>query len=159
MLSHPQVIHFPIALLLTAVLFDLISYLWQKEFFKKASLVLLGLGVLAAFVAVQTGQNAEEAVEHLPDIKALLHNHEEAAEMVLYLFSVAFVLQIGAFFVVKAKKIIYLLSTLIMLAGVVKIYQAGHFGGQMVFERGAGVKPYMESLEKNNPDQKEINQE
>ncbi len=150
MLSHPQVVHFPVALLLTAVLFDLLSYFWQKDFFRKVSLVLLGLGVVSAFVAVQTGKNAEEAVEHLPEIKVLLHNHEEAGEMVLYLFGLAFLVQIGTMFIHKAKKIIYILSTLIMLAGAYQIYKAGNFGGTLVYERGAGVKPYMEMLEKNN---------
>ena len=58
---HPMVVHFPIALLLASLLFDLIALRWRGQECRATSLSLLALGVLAALVALLTGHLAEEA--------------------------------------------------------------------------------------------------
>ena len=55
---HPQIIHFPIAILTLAVITELISFFWQKEFFSKMTFSLLLVGVITAFFAVQSGEAA-----------------------------------------------------------------------------------------------------
>jgi len=72
MFTHPQMVHFPISLLITAWIFEIISYFWNKESFSLASLILLVLGTIGAFIAVQTGESAEAAAEVIPGIGELL---------------------------------------------------------------------------------------
>lgn len=56
MLIHPLVVHFPIALLLTAAFFDLL-YLRQPDraTFRDTSYWLLGLGLAGALVSIAVG--------------------------------------------------------------------------------------------------------
>ncbi|HEV2359645.1 MAG TPA: DUF2231 domain-containing protein [bacterium] len=56
MLIHPLVVHFPIALWLTAAFFDVLGLRRPGEaLFREMAYWLLGLGVAAAFVAIAVG--------------------------------------------------------------------------------------------------------
>jgi uncharacterized membrane protein len=54
-LWHPLVVHFPVALWLTSLLFDLVFFKTQDRFFATTSRYLMGLGVLGAGVAMGLG--------------------------------------------------------------------------------------------------------
>jgi len=54
-LFHPQSVHFPIALLLTATLFDILYLLRPREIFPTMSSYLTGLGLVGAVVAAALG--------------------------------------------------------------------------------------------------------
>ena len=62
----------------------LLLALWRRQepwLFAGAALLLL-IGGGAAVVAEESGEGAEEAVEHLPGVsEALIHEHEERAEI------------------------------------------------------------------------------
>lgn len=56
MLIHPLVVHFPIALWLTAAFFDVLG--WRRPdraFFREAAYWLIGLGVLGGLVSIAAG--------------------------------------------------------------------------------------------------------
>ncbi len=54
-LLHPALVHFPIALWMTAALFDVL-YLWRRDpFFATGARYLIGLGLLGAGVAMAAG--------------------------------------------------------------------------------------------------------
>jgi uncharacterized membrane protein len=144
MFSHPQIIHFPIALLSFAVLTELISYFWQKDFFRKMTLVLLVAGVIAAFFAVQSGEAAMESLKDISSIKLLLAQHEDAGEKVLKIFGLVLFLKLTLLYLKKEILSLKIMITLLMLAGLFKIYQAGHFGGILVYEKGVGVEQLLE---------------
>jgi len=146
--THPQVVHFAIALLLTALLTDILSYFLQKEFFNRVTLFLLALGTVAAFAAVQTGQQAEEADEIISGIDAVLDQHENAGEWILRIFGAVLLMRIVLFVLKKEIAVVRLGLTLLMVVGAFFIYQAGLFGGQMVYSWGAGVEPVMEQYQK-----------
>ena len=86
MISHPQVVHFPIALLIVALLFEIISYFWRKEEFSLFSLILLTLGTIGAFIALQTGEAAAEIIDKITGIGSIILDHEETAEQVFYIY-------------------------------------------------------------------------
>ena len=50
---HPMVVHFPIALLLASILFDVLAFRWRSQQFRDTSFSLLVLGILAAGVALE----------------------------------------------------------------------------------------------------------
>ena len=147
MLFHPQIIHFPIAILTLAVITELISYFWQKEFFGKMTFSLILIGVITAFMAVQSGEAAVDSLNNISPIKPLLHQHEEAGEWVLKIFGFVLILKSILLYLKKEILPIKLCLTLLMLIGFLQIYQAGHFGGILVYEKGIGVK---QLFEKNN---------
>ncbi len=143
--EHPQIVHFPIAILSAAVLSDLISYFWQKDFFSKMTIALLVVGVIAAFIAVQSGETALDNLKNINSIKYLLSQHEEAGEKVLKIFGLVLFLKLILLYVKKEILLVKLMLTLVMFAGLFQIYQAGHFGGILVFEKGAGVQQLLET--------------
>lgn len=52
---HPMLVHFPIALLFTSVLFDLVFFFTGREEFKKGGFWLLILGWTAGLAAILSG--------------------------------------------------------------------------------------------------------
>lgn len=147
MIGHPQVVHFPIAILIVALLFEAVSCFWKKESFTLASLILLILGTIGAFVAMQTGEAAADIAKKITGIGSTLHEHEEMAELVAYLYLTITIIKAS---IMKFKKDIlpWRLFILVgMLVGTFFIFRVGHYGGQLVYEWGAGVKPLLEQLD------------
>jgi uncharacterized membrane protein len=62
---HPMVVHFPLALLATAIFFDFISFFLPKEkkwWTEEATAFLYGVGALAAIIVYYTGTLAADSV-------------------------------------------------------------------------------------------------
>ena len=78
---HPLVIHFPIALLLTAPVFVLLAMIQPKRgaSFGLSALVMLVLGTAAAFVAVETGEAAAELATRSEAINSAIESHASLA--------------------------------------------------------------------------------
>ncbi|MGD9489349.1 MAG: DUF2231 domain-containing protein [Calditrichaceae bacterium] len=150
MLSHAQVVHFPVALFLTAVLVELMSLFWQKSFFSKVSLLLLILGSVTAFWALITGDTAAEAVRHIDGIEPLLSTHQNAGKLAAWYFLFLTVFKTGLMKLGKDLLPWRLIVSMGLIFGAVLIYRTGLFGGKLVYERGAGVKPVMEKYLNNN---------
>ena len=66
---HPLMVHFPIALLLTAPLADLVAFVLKRPAFYRIGLWNLSLGTLGAGAAVRTGLWAAEIAKHTPEIE------------------------------------------------------------------------------------------
>ncbi len=65
---HPLLIHFPIALLLTSLLLDVLAAALKRPELHQVALWNLGLGVAGAGVAVWTGLRAAEIAKHSYEI-------------------------------------------------------------------------------------------
>ncbi len=153
MIGHPQVVHFPIALLIVALLFEITSYFWKKESFSLTSLILLALGTIGAFIALQTGEAAADIAKKITGIGSTLHEHEEMAELVFYLY---LVITIVKAILMRLKKDILPWRLFVlagMLIGAFFIFRVGHYGGQLVYEWGAGVKPVLEQIDRPTVDE------
>lgn len=86
---HPLVIHFPIALLIVAPLFVLLAVVVRsgRRWLGITALVLMALGTIASFVAVETGEAAAKAHHFTPRVEAIVEQHEELGETVRDLFT------------------------------------------------------------------------
>lgn len=65
---HPMLVHFPIALALTALLFDLGSYYLKKEWLNKTAISLTVLATLAAIAALLSGFFLTKPVAGLAEV-------------------------------------------------------------------------------------------
>ena len=79
---HPAVVHFPIALLMTAAPVAILGAITRKPTWQRAATVCLVVGAASSFMAVETGEEMEEA--DFVANKALIHEHEEMAEKTMY---------------------------------------------------------------------------
>jgi uncharacterized membrane protein len=144
-LWHPVTVHFPIALLLVATFFLMISFFCKaeyKRFFSSGSLALLILGVGGAWVGIYTGDLADGVVARKLCDPTVLKDHELAAETMTYLFTGAAVIYVFFYFGLFKSRLQLVLPYIIfacMLAGSVFLVRAGHLGALIVYQQGGGV--------------------
>ncbi|RPI72813.1 MAG: DUF2231 domain-containing protein [Ignavibacteriales bacterium] len=138
---HPRVVHFPIALLLTYVLFESLGAITKKEFLLKGAHLILLLGVIGAFAAVQTGERAEDAFEYWnKEASALMEIHEQYANITIWYFAVLLVIRTFLVFKKKFTNVFKYAFMVLAIVGAYFIYQTGDHGGRMVYEHGIGTK-------------------
>jgi len=134
---HPMLVHFPIALLFASVLFDILATWVKRETFRDGALCLLVLGLLGGIAAASSGDWAEEMAEQAGIAESLIDTHETFAVATLGIFGV---LLLGRLLLrnqlTPTTAIPYFLVAAI---GLGTLSATGHFGGDLVYEHGAGV--------------------
>ncbi|MCX6551761.1 MAG: hypothetical protein NTY02_12300 [Acidobacteria bacterium] len=144
---HPLIIHFPVALLLIAPVFLLLSMVVRRHAtgFAVSALVLLVFGTAAAFVAVSTGEAAAELADRTDAITAAIMRHSALAEQARNIFAaitvIFAVLLVLPLFVKRMAKpgvqvAVSLVVLIAVLAGGLQIAAAAHQGGMLVHKLG-----------------------
>ena len=134
---HPMLVHFPIALLFASVLFDILATWVKRETFRDGALWLLVLGLLGGIAAAITGDWAEEMAEQAGIAESLIDTHETFAVATLGIFGVLLLGRLLLRNQLTTKTAIpYFLVAAI---GLGTLSATGHFGGDLVYEHGAGV--------------------
>lgn len=143
---HPAVVHFPIALLLTAAAFDaacvvLRGFLWLDRT-AAALLTLGGIGLGAAYLS---GQRAAEAAAPVTGTaQGVLADHADLALLTLWAGSAAvilrlFVIWLGRDDLEVRLGIFRLLALFLVFATAGLLVFTAYHGGLLVFEHGIGV--------------------
>lgn len=79
---HLMINHFPIILPFIAIITRIIAHVIKSDSMRRYALGILIVGAITSFIAMQSGERAEEIVEELPGIsETYIHNHEESAEI------------------------------------------------------------------------------
>jgi uncharacterized membrane protein len=96
---HPQIVHFAIALLVTGVVFRMVSLSGKLAFTNPSALVLILTGTVAAVLAAKSGTEAHGPVERIPGARAAVQEHEEWGERTRTVLLIIAAFEIGAFVV------------------------------------------------------------
>lgn len=154
---HPKIIHFPIALFIVYTFLETVGLIFKKAVFTKAAFIILILGIVGAFAAVLTGNQAEEIWKGWSSSsKSLLEEHETFATITLWYFFVVAILR--TMFVINVEirnkfhehaSKLKMGFVVLALVGCYFVYQTGEHGGKLVYKHGVGVsvKP---AVEQNN---------
>lgn len=135
---HPMLVHFPIALLITSVLFDAACTLFKRDSLREGALWLLALGFLGGIGSVLSGGMAEEVAEKAGVAKALIERHETWAYVTMGVFGVLLAVRLFLRNQFSARTLaVYLVIAAI---GLGTLSVTGYFGGDLVYEHGAGVR-------------------
>jgi len=145
--SHPVLVHFPIALLCLAFLFDVIGILAKSQSFRSAGLYCLVAGAVGSVLAVLSGRITPEAREHggregvralqshLPLIQRLFSGRRvEIHEHWAYVLLVIVALWLAARIAVHLNRLRR--QELAMVAGalaLVVLLITGYYGGELVY--------------------------
>lgn len=134
---HPLIVHFPIALLLTAWALEALGLLLRRPTLYLISLWNLCLGTLGAIAAVLSGLQAERVAKHSFEIWQVMERHKQLGFITLALA----ILLAGWRLVrkdhlnLRARVISFLLLGVLTLS----VSFGAYLGGKLVFELGVGT--------------------
>jgi uncharacterized membrane protein len=133
---HPIVVHFPIALIVIAACYDLISILVKRRLSAKQGFWLWVFAFLTAWLAVGTGPG-----EAARGITNLIHYHSKLADVTTALAFVMVVFRGFLMFIKKETPLsLLILYSLLSLMCMIAVLSTGYYGGEMVYDQGIGVK-------------------
>ena len=142
---HPLVVHFPIALLMSAALFYALALVFRKDTLTATAFSLLILGALSACVVAGTGLYAEDGVmvsfsvrEHLLDVHERFMLVTTGLSIILTVWAV-----IARPFPKKGRPIFLLL----FLALLVVMTLGADYGARMVYDYNAGGNACSQPIE------------
>ncbi|NQV38919.1 MAG: DUF2231 domain-containing protein [Candidatus Marinimicrobia bacterium] len=137
---HPYLVHFPIALTLTAFGFYVIFIFTKKAEFHLFSIYSLAISIITAFFAGISGEKAVvlQSITN-PDVLRIIQQHETFANISIWgsiLVMILWIFGINKLTIESSLKWIIL----VLLTGlVVSVLITGQFGGRLVYIHGVGV--------------------
>lgn len=137
---HPFVVHFPIALLVVAVLFDL-ARLWftKQSWLHNAVIALYTTGTIGLIAAFLSGRQAVETVSVTGDAVPVVTSHEDWALYTLIFFGIFTATRLWTWWKDIEKG--WLLPALIApaLIGTGMLWYTGELGAKLVYKHGVAV--------------------
>ncbi len=134
---HALLNDFPIALLVTAVFFDLLALATRRAVLRQVGFSLMLVGALGAIVAVVSGLQAEEHIAHGEAVHQVMGTHEQFALISLGVFGV-----LALWRLFRERRMGAVERTVIVIAslgGTGVLFATGLYGGRLVFEHAAGI--------------------
>jgi len=140
---HPALVHFPIVLILVGAVAAVAAAFLRRGHLPLMAAILLGLGALGALAAVQTGEEEGGLAGMMPEsTETILDEHEDWAETTRSLAIVAAILAAASAGLIRFPRTARALGAVTAFAALAAAYavaQAGHYGGQLVYQHGVGI--------------------
>ncbi len=133
---HPMVVHFPIVLLILAVLLQLIQLFTLNRTMDWVILLMVGSGFIGAYIASTLVHPHTEGLTEIA--QGVLDQHDKYAEWTLWSSALAAVLKIVSLYWLKLKRGFEIAVFLIMAFSAYSVSEAGHYGSQLVYIEGVG---------------------
>ena len=133
-LLHPKLVHFPIALFSTALIFEILSRLFNKKLLSEAAILIYCFVSVFTPVVVYSGL-AEQARLHLNH--PVLIQHKTFALLTLWVS----LLSLPFLWLINKSRPQVLKNTFLVILIIINltVAVAGYYGGKMVYEYGVGV--------------------
>jgi uncharacterized membrane protein len=133
--SHPPFVHFPSALLPTALVFDVLSHIDADLTFTRAAFYNIVLGLTVAFLAAVTG-----LVDYLPMVagsrKRIIGTRHLIAQLcAVSLFALSLLVRVVDFDATQTP----IGAMLLAAVGAVVLTAGNYFGGTLVYRQGMRV--------------------
>lgn len=153
---HPMLVHFPIAILSIAILFDFLSFFLsekQKWRLPEITAYLYGVGAVTAIVVYFTGQAAADNVFLSTGAESVLNTHADWAWWTVWYYGIYALVRILVTWQisVKCRRGVHILFFVFSLVGFFLLFQTGDNGAKLVFKHGVGVQ-VQDAGERNNAD-------
>ncbi|HGY55713.1 MAG TPA: DUF2231 domain-containing protein [Caldithrix abyssi] len=138
---HPLIIHFPIALLIIAVLADLAANLFKKyEWLQPAALSLYTLGALGTVAAYLSGKQAADIVDLPTPSYPVISEHADLALYTMLFFGIYAVIRLFLRWKSLDQKSLVSWGLFFIAAGGLFLVKAtADHGGELVYRFGVGT--------------------
>ena len=145
MFWHPMIVHFPIALLLSAVVLDAAGFALKRPGLTQGGFYALCLGCAGAVAAYFSGGSAKSALVRTPEIRTLVGLHQSAALAVVGLSGLLVLFRLWNVHRLHGKPVGLYFAGAVLLVAAVSI--TGWYGGEVVYRHGGGVQaPAVEAV-------------
>lgn len=145
---HAMIIHFPIVLLMTGFLSEVVSLFQKRIFFRTAAFYLLLLGTFGTIFSYISGNAAGSGIQE-GTLGKIIHLHKQAATFALWLSVITAMVYIVIFTSGQDNKWIKVVIFILFTATVAAIARTGYWGGQLVYKHGAGIELGLPGLNEN----------
>lgn len=145
---HPLIVHFPIAILILAVVFDFMSLILKNQkWLSKTTLTLFVIGALGALFAFYTGHEAASHLQIPKNMMATLEAHEEWAEYTVWYFTLFAIFRlILSWFNKNRISPTSVIAFLLGFVGLFLLYKTGQNGGKLVYKYNLGTEAYRKEI-------------
>ena len=138
---HPMLVHFPIALLITAVFLDFFFLILKKDWLRNSVMTLFILAALASLITYLSGGQAVDSVSVPMNAELTASYHADWALYTLLYFSIYTAVRAFLFWKkLDIKRFIAILLFLAGLAGSALLAKTADLGGKLVYKYGVGTK-------------------
>ena len=139
---HPLLIHFPIVLLIGAVVLDLIAVIAHRSrTLQLTAIATYVLGAVAVYVAFETGQDAAETVGMPAAAEPTLDEHMEWATYLVWFFGIYAGLRLVLLWLTWTGRVgLRVLMLAIGAGGLFLLLQTAEHGAELVYRHGVGVQ-------------------
>lgn len=131
---HPLIVHFPVALFITALGMEVLSWILKKEALHQAAYYNYLLGIAGGVAAVLAAWFDGQVLKH-----PVFYTHKTLAY-----WTVGFALACAVIlFLVKrrkSKKVFRIIFFIFLFLTAVFVSLTGYYGGRLVYEYGVGVQ-------------------
>lgn len=144
---HPALVHFPIALLVTAFAVDVACLVLRRQrWLDRTATLLYALGAIAAGATYLSGENAAESLVNIPNAaQTAIYDHEDAAFLTLVFFAIVALFRLLVWY--RDRRAmgwtplgpLRLLVLAAALVGQGLIVRTADKGGALVYQRGVAV--------------------
>jgi uncharacterized membrane protein len=142
---HPMLVHFPIAILGIAILFDFLSFFLPKPkkwWTEESTAILYGVGAAISVGVYFTGKAAADSVFLPAEAQSVLTTHADWALYTVWFYGIYAVARILVTWKGREEHRLYyhIGFFALSLAGLFMLVQTGDNGAKMVFKHGVGVQ-------------------
>jgi len=131
---HPKLVHFPIALFVTALFFEILSRLSKKDLLSKTAILIYCFAAIFTPVVVYSGLHEEMRI-HLNH--PVLTNHKNYAFLTMWIS--LFSLPILWIILQRAQKAFKNFFLIVLIIINLTVILTAYYGGKMVYEYSVGV--------------------
>lgn len=132
---HPKIVHFPIALFVTALVLELLSRLFKKERWSQAAFIIYCFAAIITPGIVLSGLwEADRLHLHHP----LLNQHKTFGLWTMWVALGSLPL---VWFLQRFPKIFRTIFLMLLIVLSITVTMASYYGGKMVYEYAVAVSP------------------
>lgn len=137
---HPIVVHFPIALLVSALVVDLIGlFMRRRSAVRDAATWLYCAGAATAIAAYLTGENGADAMLLPAEVTPLVSEHADWAFRTTWFFAFFASARLAVSYILPPKPLVLGAAFVVGLAGVGMLFETAERGALLVYQHGLGV--------------------